>query len=91
MIFEANRDKIRNPDVLVEGTVLTIPPLTETAPAAPAGMQRYTVQRGDTLWSLAQRHYNDGNQWRRIAQANNMGENDRLNEGDVILIPVNNN
>ncbi len=28
------------------------------------------VHRGDTLWDLAERHYGDGEQWRRIARAN---------------------
>lgn len=30
----------------------------------------YTVKTGDDLWSLAERFYGDGGQWRRIAEAN---------------------
>lgn len=87
LIFEANRDKLRSPDALAEGMELTIPPRPDE-PQLDVNVLRYTVERGDTLWSLAQQHYQDGNQWRRIAEANDMGEGDRLYEGQVIIIPL---
>lgn len=87
LIFEANRDKLRSPDALAEGMELTIPPRPGQA-SSDENVERYTVKRNDTLWSLAQRYYDDGNQWRRIAEANNMGEGDTLIEGKVIIIPL---
>lgn len=41
-------------------------PTPQEKPAVPS----YTVRDGDDLWSLAQRAYADGTQWRRIAEAN---------------------
>jgi len=45
------------------------PPIRHTTPAAAVGIE-VEVHRGDTLWHLAERHYGDGEQWRRIAEAN---------------------
>jgi nucleoid-associated protein YgaU len=35
-----------------------------------AALRVHHVQEGETLWSIAQQHYGDGGQWRRIAEAN---------------------
>src|SRR5690606_15139784 len=32
----------------------------------------YVVKKGDTLFGIAQAHYGNGNQWRKIAAANNL-------------------
>lgn len=47
-------------------------PVAATPPAAAESqvLAKYTVRAGDDLWSLAQRAYGDGTQWRRIAEAN---------------------
>ena len=57
-------------------------------PAA-AGV-RHTVDPGDDLWSLAERYYGEGREWRRIAAANPdrlTGGPDRLVPGWRLLIP----
>jgi nucleoid-associated protein YgaU len=56
-------------------------PATATPPVGGAG-QTYTMQRGDTLYSLARRFYGDGKLWTRIADANK----DKIR--DVTAIPV---
>lgn len=43
--------------------------------------QTYTVQRGDSLWVIAQRFYGDGEQWPKIVAAN-VGQ--RMPDGHVI-------
>ena len=51
---------------------------------------RYTVERGDDLWSLAERFYGEGRDWRKIAAANPdllTGGPDRLEPGWRLLIP----
>lgn len=59
--------------------------------------QTYTVQRGDTLWSIAERFYGDGGRWREIL---NLKENNisyltaangnsypLIHSGNVLVIP----
>ncbi len=40
-----------------------------TKPAA-KGQKTYVVQRGDSLWKIAQKQYGDGRAWRKIYNAN---------------------
>lgn len=61
---------------------------TSASSAASGG--RYTVQRGDDLWTLAERFYGEGREWRRIAAANPKlltGGPDHLEAGWRLLIP----
>lgn len=54
------------------------------------GSVRHKVVRGDDLWSLAERYYGHGREWRRIAVANAdrlTGGPDRLEPGWVLRIP----
>ncbi|MEY4489012.1 MAG: hypothetical protein RIQ79_1520 [Verrucomicrobiota bacterium] len=47
------------------------PPVATPAPApAPAVGRRHTVAKGDTLYNLAQRYYNNRSRWRDIYSAN---------------------
>jgi len=65
------------PTVEVETPGAAVP----AVPAQTAG-ETYTMQRGDTLYSLATRFYGDGKLWIRIAEAN------RDKFRDVTAIPV---
>ncbi len=47
----------------------------------------YVVQKGDTLWSIAKRVYNDGRRWRDIQSANPGVQPSRLRVGQQILLP----
>ena len=88
-IYNANRTVIgRNPDRLSPGQVPYIP-VCDIALGTD-----YTVRRGDTLSSIAQRAYGDGSEmvWRVICNANQavIGDNpDRLTPpGQVLYIPA---
>ena len=48
----------------------------------------YTVQQGDTLYSIAQQAYGDGNQWPIIASANNISDPNHILPGQVLYIPT---
>ena len=77
------RRRWRDPDTTAD---------VERAPAAlpPTDGTRYTVERGDDLWSLAERFYGEGREWRKIAAANPdvlTGGPDRLAPGWRLLIP----
>lgn len=51
-------------------------------------MTNYTVQPGDTLYSIARDFFDDGSKFRLIKEANNMGNSNILSVGQVLLIPV---
>ena len=80
-----------------EPTAVIIEP-TETQTPAPAAPRTervdhandHVVQAGDDLWSLAERYYGDGREWRKIAAANPTvltGGPDRLQVGWRLRIP----
>ncbi|MCM1561958.1 MAG: LysM peptidoglycan-binding domain-containing protein [Butyrivibrio sp.] len=45
-----------------------------------------TVQKDDSLWSLARRYYNDGARWKDIADMNGLTE-DRVSAGMRLVMP----
>jgi nucleoid-associated protein YgaU len=47
----------------------------------------HTVRRGDTLSSIAARHYNDPGLWRHIARANGISNPRVLTPGQVLRVP----
>lgn len=51
------------------------------------GGETYTVVRGDTLWSIAQRAYGDPYRWVDIASANDLVNPDVIHAGNVFSIP----
>jgi nucleoid-associated protein YgaU len=56
---------------------------------SPMPVRTHTVKRGDTLWSLAQKYYGNGREWRRIYSANRNRINDpnQLPAGIKLIIP----
>ncbi|MFH1812122.1 MAG: LysM domain-containing protein [Pseudomonadota bacterium] len=60
-----------------------------TGSSGPAAGGTYSVKQGDTLWSLAQKVYGDGNRWRDIAEANPgvVGKDGGVKVGDSIKFP----
>ena len=63
-----------------------------TAPAAPVANapDTYTVVSGDSLSKIAKKHYQDGNKWNAIYEANRdqLSDPDKIKPGQVIKIPV---
>lgn len=79
------------------GPILDRPVGHKKGVSPPPPMPRYegslptthVVQRGDTLWRLAQFYYGEGSQWRRIKKAN-PGEvtgEDAVTAGTKLTIP----
>ena len=52
----------------------------------PSG-ETYVVEGGDTLYSIAQEVYGDGNRWSEIAEANGIGDQSALTVGQELEIP----
>ncbi len=47
----------------------------------------YTVQEGETLWSIAEKSYGDGYAWVEIAKANNLTDANAIEKGQKLVIP----
>ncbi|MEE9212130.1 MAG: LysM peptidoglycan-binding domain-containing protein [Phycisphaeraceae bacterium] len=99
-LLEANRDKLSDPTELGAGMTIRIPGATASAATPAAKPQRqttaaaqsntYTVQRGDTLYGIAQRLLGDGEQWSTIYEANRdtLDSPHDLEVGQTLRIPA---
>jgi len=97
----AKENNLSNPSLIEAGTKLNIPNLTDAqkitildiAPKEKGQItgNTYVVQRGDTLWDVAQRAYGNGFEWTRINDANQIGRlpngNPLIHAGNVLVIP----
>jgi LysM repeat protein len=64
--------------------------LWKLVPSQPSATTTYTVRAGDSLWSIAQQFYGDGNQWNTIYDANRQvigPDPNNLRPGIVLTIP----
>jgi len=64
-----------------------VDPALAPAPPVPAGDVVHVVVRGDSLWSIAERHYGNGAHWRRIEKANPGLDPGLLSAGITLKIP----
>lgn len=50
-------------------------------------VEKYTVVKGDTLWSISEKYYQKGDNWKEIADANNITDAKKLEVGQELVIP----
>lgn len=67
-IFEANRNVIKDPNVITPGTVLTLAG-GGSGPATPAG-EKYQIKHGDTLGKISSQVYGTQSKWKKIWENN---------------------
>ncbi len=93
-------NNIANPSMIYKDQLLIIPEVTpklltkgETSQTATVQvtetLETYTVQKGDYLWSIAEKFYGDGFAWVKIAEINNLLNPSIIHEGNVLKIPKN--
>ncbi len=94
LLFEANRNILKDPDTLRVGMVLRLPARPQivrrtAAPVAGENPATYTVQPGDTMSSIATELLGRSSQWRRLYQANRRAirDPDVLSPGTRLTIP----
>ena len=51
------------------------------------GGGNYVVRQGDTLWSIANKHYGSGQRWKDIASANPGLTPEKMRVGMAIVLP----
>lgn len=86
ILYDANRSVIPDPNQLEAGTTLTIPDPEQPATGRPS----YVTAQGDSLQSVAERVYGDGEQWNVLYDANRniIGDDPAaLAPGITLLIP----
>lgn len=47
----------------------------------------HTVTEGETLWSISEKYFNSGYNWKDIAQVNNLSGQESLEVGQQLIIP----
>jgi nucleoid-associated protein YgaU len=61
---------------------------TATAGSTSAASTTYTVQTGDSIWSIAAEQYGNGKYWRAIAEANPLTDPQTIKPGDELQLPA---
>lgn len=82
VIFEANREVIKDPNLIYPGQMIRIP-------VSGSAEQTYTVQSGDTLSRIAQRFYGAANKYAVIFEANRdvIKDPNVIHPGQILRIP----
>ncbi len=65
----------------------TIPSIGTENDSSNGTVQKYTVQKNDSLWKISVKYYNSGYEWNSIAVANNIKPPYNLEEGQELSIP----
>lgn len=70
-------------------TSLPTPQITKEAASTTSGItgETYIVVKGDNLWKIAVRAYNDGYKWVEIAKANSLKNPNLIHSGNSFIIP----
>jgi len=93
----SKENNLNNSDQIEVGQELTIPNVEPRIPAKAETLQTktantiegssYVVQKGDSLWNISVRAYQDGYKWVEIAKANNLSNPDFIHAGNTLTIP----
>jgi len=98
----ASANNVSNPGIIVAGQELVIPDVApkqatvlvtsatlgdSTQSALPISGATYEVAKGDTLWNIAVRAYQDGYRWVDIARENELLNPNIIHPGNVLRLP----
>lgn len=84
----AKENNITNPNKIEVGQTLKIPATGKTtAIDTKIEYTKYTVQKGDSLWKIAQSELGNANLWVEIAKINKLKNPSTIHAGNVLEIP----
>lgn len=65
------------------------PAAAAATPAEEADSDTYTIEKGDTLWAIAEKHYGSGAKYTKIVEANQpmIKDADEIYPGQVLRLP----
>jgi nucleoid-associated protein YgaU len=85
---EASGASPKTPALIKEPTTPRMPQTVTPAPVeVKAGSKSYTVQVGDSLWSISEKVYGSGYNWVDIARANDLSNPDDIHVGNKLATP----
>jgi len=89
---EVGSQEMKEKVILAAGNVGGISKVEENITTADTTTQAgfHTVEKGDTLWAIAQKNYNDGSKFKQIFAANQpmLSDPDKIYPGQVLRIPA---
>jgi nucleoid-associated protein YgaU len=94
----SQENNLKNPGKIFVGQKLSIPKVSPKIVIASQNSlpktgeetiigEKYTVVKGDSLWKISVRAYQDGFKWLKIAQANHLTNPKQIHPGNVLVIP----
>lgn len=94
----AKENKIDNTNLLFADKEITIPkvnpktvaktePIKVQTSVQPITGDKYTIQKGDSLWNISVRAYQDGFKWVLLAKTNNLVNPNLIHSDNVLTIP----
>ena len=93
----SQENNLTSPNMLEVGQELSIPNVEAKKPLLAENKETqitntidgdsYTVEKGDNLWNISVRAYQDGYKWVEIAKANNLSNPDFIYSGNTLSIP----
>ena len=93
-IYEINRDKIQNPNLIYVSQVIRIPgqapapaPIPSNVTASPTPGHDYIIKHGDSLSAIALLAYGNASEYPKIVQANHISNPNLIFAGNRIHIP----
>jgi len=86
VIAEAPQDQAVMSDAVADTSDMVSAPARPRRSSSASGT-RYKIRKGESLWSIAQSKYGNGNKWKAIAAANPQINPDRVQAGQTITLP----
>jgi LysM repeat protein len=85
----AANPSIADPNHIAAGSRILVPASTPEVSHPPTPASKIRVQKGDTLWTLAQAHFGSASSWSCIARANPLlHDPNRIYAGQELLLPA---